>query len=261
MMDFIRPPQVLSRETSADEVNWSVGTYVAPSVIERAFKLKAALPAPRGVAPHQPNPHGPTLKRMGQLGLVFTGMLMLFAVIMSALSDDRVVLNERVDLVTPSRPSAKKQMTGMIMKGQPIRKVFATAGRGNMAISVTSDVQNAWLYVSGRLINETLGTTKDFGVQVSYHSGYAGGSSWASGARRRTVYVGGLSAGEYSVTLTPEWSAAGKVPTRFDIAIRSQVFMGSHVVVMTFLLWLLPLIQAIRYYVFERKRWAESDYA
>ena len=261
MMDFIKPPQVLSRETSADEINWSVGTYIDRAEVEDAFKLKAPLPTPRGVAPHQPNPHGPTLKRMGQLGLVFTGLLVVFAAVMNALSDNRLVLNERIALLTPSQPKTTKRTAGMIMRGQPIRKVFTADGSGNMAISVTSDVQNAWLFVSGRLVNETLGSTKDFGVQVSYHSGYAGGSSWASGARRRTVYVGGLSAGEYALTLTPEWSAAGKAPTRFDIAIRSQVFMGSHAVVIAFLLWLLPLIQAIRYYVFERQRWAESDYA
>ncbi len=260
MMDFIRPPQVLSRESSADEVNWSVGTYLPPSEVEDAFGLKEPLPAPRGVAPHQPNPHGPNLNRMGRLGLMFTGILVALAVVMSALSDDAVVLNERIALRAPPRSPASKARTTLV-RGSPVKKTFETDTRGNMAITVTSDVRNAWLYVSGRLINETIGTTTEFGVQVTYHSGYAGGTSWATGARRRTVYLGGLSPGEYSVTLTPEWSSAGQGPTRFDVAIRSQVFIGSHIMVFAVLLWLLPIFQVLRYYGFEKQRWAESDHA
>src|SRR5690606_36108775 len=54
--DFIRPPELLSVERSvaggAREVNWSVGSYLTPAEVERAFGLTESLPAPKGVAPN-----------------------------------------------------------------------------------------------------------------------------------------------------------------------------------------------------------------
>ena len=255
-MDFIRPPRVLSRETSADEVTWSVGTYLDKADVEQAFKLKEPLPATRGVAPHQPNPHGPVLKQLGRWGAIFTGLLALFALFMSFTSDGALVLNERV-LLSSAPPKTKQGF----VRGTPVEKRFSVTGGGNVAITVTSDVNNGWLYVGGRLVNETVSQTKDFGVQVTYHSGYVGGSSWQTGARRRTVFLGSMSPGDYTMRLTPEWSARGRGPTRFDVAVTSQVFIGAHAVVFGVLIWLLPLFQVIRYYAFEKQRWAESDHA
>ena len=263
MIDFIRPPQMLSREASADEVTWSLGAYIEKSEIEKAFGLKAPLPGPRGVAPHQPNPHGPGLQSLSRWGLAFTGVLLLLAIGMSVLSDNALVLNERVMLRGPPTPAVSRTPRTLptSTQGAPVKLPFSVNDSGNLAVTVTSDVKNAWLYVRGRLVNESMSTTKDFGVQVTYHSGYAGGTSWTAGGRQRTIFLGSMSSGDYTLTLTPEWSRAGGGPTRFDVAIRSQVFIGTHAVVIGFFLWLLPLIQALRYYAFEKRRWAESDHA
>lgn len=51
--DFVRAPHVLSREAGADEVTWSLGTWVPPEAIARAFG-KRVLPKPLGRAPNQP---------------------------------------------------------------------------------------------------------------------------------------------------------------------------------------------------------------
>lgn len=51
--DYVRAPHVLSRESTDDEVTWSLGTYVRPAVVARAFH-KSALPKPVGRAPNQP---------------------------------------------------------------------------------------------------------------------------------------------------------------------------------------------------------------
>jgi hypothetical protein len=44
---------MLSRESTADEVTWSRGTYTPPGVVARAFG-KRLLPKPVGRAPNQP---------------------------------------------------------------------------------------------------------------------------------------------------------------------------------------------------------------
>ncbi|MBX3188673.1 MAG: DUF4178 domain-containing protein [Labilithrix sp.] len=51
--DYVRAPHMLSRESSADEITWSYGTYTPPDAVARAFG-KRALPKPSGRAPNQP---------------------------------------------------------------------------------------------------------------------------------------------------------------------------------------------------------------
>jgi Domain of unknown function (DUF4178) len=51
--DYVRAPYMLSRESSADEITWSRGTYTPPDTIARAFG-KRVLPKPSGRAPNQP---------------------------------------------------------------------------------------------------------------------------------------------------------------------------------------------------------------
>ncbi|MDQ3651037.1 MAG: DUF4178 domain-containing protein [Acidobacteriota bacterium] len=88
-VDYVRPPQMLSKEVSgivggsqrrrpkerqtptasppaspstspaleAAEINWSLGTYVSRRDVSKAFKLDGSLPAPVTIAPNQPFPH------------------------------------------------------------------------------------------------------------------------------------------------------------------------------------------------------------
>lgn len=52
--DFVAAPRMLSRERDGSEEIWSLGTWKPASEIARAFGV--SLPAPIGIAPHQPNP-------------------------------------------------------------------------------------------------------------------------------------------------------------------------------------------------------------
>ena len=51
--DYLHTPNVLSRESTEDEITWSCGTYTPADTIARAFG-KRVLPKPSGRAPNQP---------------------------------------------------------------------------------------------------------------------------------------------------------------------------------------------------------------
>lgn len=51
--DYVRAPHMLSRESTADELTWSLGTYTPPGAISRAFG-KRVLPQPTGRAANEP---------------------------------------------------------------------------------------------------------------------------------------------------------------------------------------------------------------
>jgi len=39
VVDYVAPPLLLSRESTDNDLNWSLATYVTPEVIGEAFKL------------------------------------------------------------------------------------------------------------------------------------------------------------------------------------------------------------------------------
>ncbi len=251
--DYVNPPLMLSREQGQAEVTWSLGRYVSPDTVARAFNLKKRLPRPIGVAPNQPNPHGSSLKAVLRIAGIASILILLVAAFFLVTADERTVYEKRVVLSSVGgSPKGPK-------KGLPeVSPIFELSSRSNLAISVRANVKNSWFYLGGQLINETLQQTTPFGISLQYYSGYSGGSAWSEGGKARTVYLGGLLPGRYSIRLDPEWQ--GAFPTAFSVVAKSDVFLGSHALVMLFLLWMGPILFALRYYAFEKRRWSQSDY-
>jgi hypothetical protein len=52
-VDYVSPPKMLSLETTGNEMNWSLGTYMTNAEVEKAFGV-SDLPKPWSVAPNQP---------------------------------------------------------------------------------------------------------------------------------------------------------------------------------------------------------------
>lgn len=258
-MDYIKPPLILSRELAADEVTWSAGRYLDKKEVEEAFSLKKPLPRARGVAPHQPNPRGPSLKASWIFGAAFTAMLLVLAFLMSVMSDDELVLNQTFAIPAKTRGGTEKprRVKGEIMRSKP----FEIGSKSALAISVESDVKNAFLFVDGTLVDQISGHRVPFGAYVAFHSGYVGGATWSRGARRRTVFVGGVPSGTYVLEAKPEWMTGPNEPKKMRVEIKSDVFIGSHAMVVFFILWLFPLLQSVRYFSFEKRRWADSDHS
>lgn len=66
--DYVADGVMLSREDAEGERTWSLGHYLAPAEASRF--AGRALPAPRGIAPHQPNPWKPAVWGNAALGIV-----------------------------------------------------------------------------------------------------------------------------------------------------------------------------------------------
>lgn len=256
--DYVAPPHILSEERTPEEVTWSAGEYLDKKVVEEAFGLKRPLARAAGIAPNQPNPAAPSLKASFRFGLVFSGLLLLLAMLMSMTSDNQVVLQEQWKLPTKTRGGNEKPRR---VKGELLRsKAFEVSGKSALEITMASDVKNGFVFSEGTLIEQTSNKRIPFGVHVASYSGYVGGQTYASGRHARTVYVGGVPGGTYVAEVKPEWVTGRGEPTALTLAVRSDVFIGSHAMIVFFILWLFPLLQGIRYFGFEKRRWMESDH-
>jgi len=252
MTDWVAPPLILSRERTDEEVNWSRGTYLEPDIVAQMFKLKKALPTPTGVAPNMPNPHAKSRNSMLKAALLLTVALVIMGAMVAASSSSHLL----VEVSAPIDRSVKSTDPKHVMLTEP----FEVTERSNLAIDVSSDVANSWLFIAGALISQDTDEVRQFGAEVSYYAGYSGGESWSEGRKSRTVYLGSVVPGTYTLWLGRQCNTGGKSPTMWAAKARSDVFLFEHLVFYFFLLWLLPLLGIARYWSVEKRRWADSDH-
>jgi hypothetical protein len=258
--DFVKPPHMLSRETTEDggkkgkgrkgEVNWSLGTYLPAEELWKAFALQGRPPSPEGVAPHQPSPW------TGSLGAVWTGAALAVAaifvvfIVLTAVGGRTV---HRQDVTIPPR----------VAPGSPEAATFAgpffVTTDGNVQVRVQAPVSNSWLYLDGALINEETGAVDDFDVEVSYYTGSDSDGAWSEGGTVSTRYIPAVPPGRYLLRLEPQWEP-GKPAPDYQLTVRSRVprFPYALLAMLAVMVW--PLLATWRWFRFEVARWSESDH-
>lgn len=249
--DLIAPPQMLSSERTANEINWSLGTYTPGADIWRAFNLPGAPPAARGIFANQPSPY------TGKVGQIWRRALLLMVVWAALLA---------WFTFAPSN-SVAFQQTFRYDQGSPgehslVTDIFELKGReSNVEVDVKTDLNNDWAYFSMALINEQTGQGFDFGREVSYYSGRDSDGSWTEGSKRDSVTIPRVPPGRYYLRIEPEMDTSGRHFMSYDVNVRRDVAS-------VWLFWLAlpllivpPIIYSIRVGAFEGKRWQESDYA
>jgi hypothetical protein len=192
--DFIRPPEMLSREVSEaeddqGEINWSLGTYVPAADIQKAFGLKS-LPRPSfgNVAPNQPFLHKRVYLNWGLL----TAAAFVLLLIVLAVSPRRTVY-EQTFQVQPGDDPDKPHVE--------FSEPFALQAHQNVRITARAEVNNSWLDIEGDLIQEEGDLVQPFSVPVSFYQGVEEGEAWQEGSKEGTAYLSALPKGTYRLRL------------------------------------------------------------
>jgi hypothetical protein len=239
--DYIAPPLMLSSETMAGEITWSLGEYYTGQQIWQAFKLPGRPNPPIGVFANQPSPMGTRVKSMWTtwlwLMVMFVAMVLYFEV-----SAGRHEVFRQKYSFTPGGPSAAAFVTND----------FELTGRASsVQIATSTDLQNDWVYFNFALIDETTGKARDFGREVSHYSD--------EGSPRDSVVLPAVPAGKYYLRVEPE-KTAGSAPVNYEIVVRRDVPGFGWFVLAGFLLLIPPIVSTVRIASFESARWRESDY-
>lgn len=250
--DYVAPPLMLSRETTAStqkttgEINWSLGEYIAPQVIEKAFALHD-LPRPWKIAPNQPYPHWKVYEHWLQFSLIALGVsffLFLFG-------EQRYVMQQtyRLEPVKTGDDSAVRFSGPFVFRPQQ-----------NVEITVTAPLDNAWFDLVGDLINQHTDEAQGFSLALDPTPGVEDGESWTAGSRSSRVYLSAPEAGTYILGFDVRWDKSESQPVTFTVTVRQGVPRFRHLVFTVLALSVVPLLVALRHYYFERQRWSESIY-
>jgi hypothetical protein len=250
-VDYISPPEMISKEVSKsankyEEVNYSLGTYIEVSEIEKAFNVKG-LRRPTTVAPNQINPH----KGIGKFWLLFMAILMFVAIATSVIRSPKDVLSNNYQL----QPLPSADGTQVIFSD----KFQLLSGR-NIRVKGVSGVDNSWIYAEGDLINEETGLVQSFSMPIEYYHGVEDGESWTEGSQTKEVYLSALPAGTYTLRLETSWEK-WQQPAAITISMEQGSIHGLNFLLAFIALLIFPVLGWIRRLSFERRRWADSDFS
>jgi hypothetical protein len=142
-----------------------------------------------------------------------------------------------------------------------VTPVFHLEGRmSNVELTTKTNLGNSWAYFNYALINDETGQSWDFGREVSYYSGRDSDGSWSEGSREDDVTLSNIPSGRYYLRVEPELDPALSL-LDYSIAVRRDVAVPGWFWFIAVLLFVPPAVTAFRRFSFERRRWAESDYA
>jgi Domain of unknown function (DUF4178) len=244
--DYIAPPLILSKEQTAQETDWSIGEYIEPETLWRAFRPPSPMPARIGVAPNQLSPYSGKVASLWKL----IGYLFLAAVFIHLglffFSHDKLVFENRFTFQQKDRGKAI------------VSEFFDISGRTSNVVIKTAaaPLDNSWLFLNMALISED-GRAYDFGREISYYHGIEDGSAWSEGSSSDEASLPSIPSGRYYLRIEPESSAP---MVNYHIRVYRDVPRWSFFFLALGALCLLPILLIWRVARFEGKRWSESDH-
>ena len=244
-VDFISAPYMLSQEMTANEVNWSSGTYMTNAEVEKAFGI-SELPKPWGVAPNQPFT-GSFYYTWGALPLLLLGFVaIVMAVVAGGFGPPALV--EQITL--PAMQNAQAPQT---IFSQP----FDIKANRNVRITANAAVSNAWADLDVDLINDQSQEVESVNVPIEYYSGTDSDGAWTEGSQSTDATLSSLPAGKYTLRVEGTWQN-WQQPIAVNVKVEQGVNRGVNFCCAIIALAIVPLFGLIRKWSFEASRWKDS---
>lgn len=250
VIDYVAPPLMLSRESTDNDLNWSLGTYVEPEAIAEAFKLTGRMIAPVGVYANQPNPWQETSRRVFSLFWKLALAAVVLQVFFTYIAGGRLLL--RQDFV----------LSPQMAEDVVVTREFEISGKPRkISVRNNTSLDNNWIGLDLMLVNKASGQAWPATREIAYYYGRDGGESWSEGGRDDEVVFLNIPPGTYYLTVDPDIAPEKPVPVHDTIEVRSGSAGWSNFWILMIFLGLFPILAFMRRAAFETSRWAESDHA
>ncbi|MCS5709952.1 DUF4178 domain-containing protein [Candidatus Berkiella aquae] len=266
--DYVCAPNILTQEKGADEQNWSLAEYIEPETIKTAFNLDANLPAKVGATINQPFKRKQELSAMVSVGVIGTIILAVFTFILIAANHEKTlstgefsaISNQVLSQSTPilpynattanSEPVSPNNQTPV--NTETVSPTFEiTDNKAFLHFYLYAPVNNSWVDLDAKLINEETGKSVYFESGVEYYHGYDEGY-WSEGSTTNSMTFSALPKGKYHLVFNATTNAYGSLPVKYSLK-QGGINGGSFF--FTIFLMLLPSVVGLGYYFyFEYKR-------
>jgi len=250
VIDYVAPPLMLSRESTDNDLNWSLGTYAEPEAIAEAFKLTGRMIAPVGVYANQPNPWQETSRRVFSLFWKLALAAVVLQVFFTYIAGGRLLL--RQDFV----------LSPQMAEDVVVTREFEISGKPRkISVRNNTSLDNNWIGLDLMLVNKASGQAWPATREIAYYYGRDGGESWSEGGRDDEIVFLNIPPGTYYLTVDPDIAPEKPVPVHDTIEVRSGSAGWSNFWILMIFLGLFPILAFMRRAAFETSRWAESDHA
>jgi hypothetical protein len=226
--DYVSPPNVLSAETTPEEIVWSMGDYIPGADIWKAFKLTTPVPQVYGVFENQPAPLQDHVGSIWKTALILAAAAVLVAFLLYSTGSRKVVYHQSFTVGNPGTAS------------------FDVPGHQSNLELKTLNRTGQPIYVQYSLVRQGATRPVTFGRQVR------------SDATGDVAYIPSIESGRYIMSADAE-GPSGLTTGQYEVQLRRDVPSLSWVVGALAFLLIPPIIQSLRASSFERSRWAGSD--
>ncbi|MCY7375417.1 MAG: DUF4178 domain-containing protein [Pyrinomonadaceae bacterium] len=242
--DYVHAPQMLSMESTDQELNWSLGTYVNRETVRKTFAARS-LPELFIVAPNQPFTHN---------ALIRASLVVLAAfVLVAALVSSFAVRSEKRVTGTLQRFTLAPQIAADSKTIVFTAPFYLTKGKNALATIKTDLNYESWSEFSATLVPAN--TSENQINQSQVKTGEYSYRDWTSKYERFDIEA----TGEYQLRLEGNWKEWG-FPLNLEIDVNQPSRSGFPVVLLLiFMLGSVPLILLIYKYNFESRRWSKTD--
>ena len=245
--DYIAPPLMLSSETTDNEVTWSQGEYWSSQQMWQAFQLPGKAPQPSGIFLNQPSPYIGKVRSAWSLWFKLMLALAALALLVATSAPRKEVFRQHYTYL------AGTPTNGAAFVTDPFD---VTPSRiSNLEIITRTDLRSNSAYFNYTLVNETSGTARDFGREVSHYSD--------EGSPNDSVLLPNVPAGKYYLRVEPEMQgrAGSGDSVSYDLVVLRGVPTYTWLWVAAVLLSIPPIFKGVRAAGFETRRWRESDFS
>lgn len=247
ILELISPPLMLSREFTQNELRWYSGRHIEAKEIGNIFKVNE-LPAQTGIGLIQPQSFSLHFDTILRLSLLALALFFIVQLVFEYTSQDVSSLTYNGSLSTENN-------------NQPVStpSFEIKGGVKNLVFHMNADVDNQWIETGVLLVNEGTSASFDFSSLVEYYHGYSDGERWSEGSRENEKIIEAVPSGKYHLVLYPQQDVNAP-PTNYTIQLQRDVPRWSNLLKAIALMLIIPVIEFYRRRMFERERWADSDY-
>ncbi|MGB0126503.1 MAG: DUF4178 domain-containing protein [Rhodocyclaceae bacterium] len=246
--DYVAPPRMLSRESTANEVTWSLGEYVEPEVIQAAFKPPTPLPTRIGVGASQPNTRNESHRAVWRWFWRFALAALVIQIATWLLAPNKVVVQRYLTL----EPGTAEQTV--------TTDEFQIPRTANLLVRNHADLINDWVELNLTLVDKDSGQNFSATREISHYEGYEDGESWSEGSRDDEVVFRLVPPGTYYLMVDADLPPQRKSALSATLEVVRDPPVWSNMLLALVFLAMFPLLSLWRRASFEIRRWADSDH-